>query len=181
MQTRKADGYREQSVWMIDPTHTTVAFSIDNFFFFKVKGSFATVAGTVLLDEEDIRRSSVVTTIKGASIKTGNRRRDAHLCAADFLHVDEYADILFQSRQVQPGTDRDTITVVGELTVKGNSTEVTLNVDAVDRSCSPQGEEVIYYTAMTELDRFDFGIMYGRGAIGRTLKVVIKVQALKQA
>jgi polyisoprenoid-binding protein YceI len=70
---------------------------------------------------------------------------------------------------------------VGELTVKGKSTEVTLNVDAVDRSCSPQGEEVIYYTAMTELDRSDFGIMYGRGAIGRKLKVVINVQALKQA
>ena len=34
---------------------------------------------------------------------------------------------------------------------------------------------------MTELDRHDFGIKYGRGAIGRKLKVVINVQALKQA
>jgi polyisoprenoid-binding protein YceI len=181
MQTRKATSYGGQSVWVIDPTHTTVAFSIDNFFFFKVKGSFADVTGTVLLDEEDVRRSSVVATIKGESIKTGNMRRDAHLRTESFLHVDGYPDIFFQSRRVQPGTDRDTITVVGELTVKEKSREVVLNVEAVDRSCSPQGEEVIYYTAMTELDRFDLGITYGRGAIGRKLKVVINVQALKEA
>ena len=181
MQTSKADGYREQSVWVIDPTHTTVAFTIDKFLLFKVKGAFADVTGTLLLDEKDVRRSSVLATIKGRSIKTGKRRRDAHLCSADFLDVSHYPDILFQSSQVKPGTDRDTITVVGELTVKEKSKEVVLNVGAVDRSCSPQGEEVIYYTAMTELDRFDFGIKYGRGAIGRKLKVVINVQALKQA
>ena len=181
MQTTKATSYGGQSVWVIDPTHTNVAFSIDNFFFFKVKGGFVDVTGTLLLDEEDVRRSSVQVMIKGRSIKTGNKRRDEHLCAADFLDVIHYPDILFQSSQVKPGTDRDTITVVGELTVKGKSREVVLNVDAVDRSCSPQGEEVIYYTAMTELDRLDFGIKYGRGAIGRKLKVVINVQALKQA
>src|ERR1700704_4455780 len=105
MQTRKADGYREQTVWGIDPTHTNVAFSIDNFFFFKVKGGFADVTGTLLLDEKDVRRSSVLATIKGRSIKTGNKRRDAHLCAGDFLDVTHYPDILFQSSQVKPGTD----------------------------------------------------------------------------
>jgi polyisoprenoid-binding protein YceI len=181
MQTTMATSYGGQSVWVIDPTHTNVAFSIDNFFFFKVKGGFVDVTGTLLLDEEDVRRSSVQVKIKGRSIKTSNKRRDAHLCAADFLDVIQYPDILFQSSQVKPGTDRDTITVVGELTVKGKSREVVLNVDAVDRSCSPQGEEVIYYSAMTELDRHDFGIKYGRGAIGRKLKVVINLQALKQA
>jgi polyisoprenoid-binding protein YceI len=146
-----------------------------------VKGGFVDVTGTLLLDEEDVRRSSVQVKIKGRSIKTSNKRRDAHLCAADFLDVIQYPDILFHSSQVKPGTDRDTITVVGELTVKGKSREVVLHVDAVDRSCSPQGEEVIYYSAMTELDRHDFGIKYGSGAIGRKLKVVINLQALKQA
>ena len=126
MQTTKATSYRGQSVWLIDPTHTNVAFSIDNFFFFKVKGGFVDVTGTLLLDEEDVRRSSVMAKIKGRSIKTGNKRRDAHLCAADFLDVIHYPDILFQSSQVKPGTDRDTITVVGELTVKKKSREVVL-------------------------------------------------------
>jgi len=181
MQTRRATNYSGQSVWTIDPTHTSVAFTIDNLFFFKVKGVFADVTGIVLLDEEDVRRSSVVAMVKGDSINTGNRRRDAHLRGGSFLDVDHYPDILFQSQQVEPGTDRDTIKVAGELTVKEKSKEVVLNVDKVDRSCSPRGEEVIYYTAMTELDRFDFGIKYRRGTIGRKLKVVINIQAMKQA
>jgi polyisoprenoid-binding protein YceI len=180
MQTRKATSYGGQSVWAIDPTHTTVAFSIDSFLFLKVNGSFADVAGTLVLDEEDVRRSSVVATIKGKSIKTGSMRRDAHLRAEDFLDVDRYPDIIFQSSQVKPGTDRDMLGVVGKLTIKEKSREVALNVGVVDRSCSPSGEEVVYYTAMTELDRFDFGIKYGRGAIGRKVRVVINFQALKQ-
>jgi polyisoprenoid-binding protein YceI len=180
MQTAKAPGHGGQSVWAIDPTHSTVAFSIDRFFFFKVKGSFPDVTGTLVLDEEDVRGSSVVATIKGKSIKTGNMRRDAHLQGPDFLDVDQYPDVLFQSSQVKLGTDRDMLSVVGELTIKGRSREVTLNVGVVDRSRSPNGEEVVYYTAMTELDRSDFGIKYGTGIIGRKLKVVINLQALKQ-
>jgi polyisoprenoid-binding protein YceI len=180
MQTMKAPGHGSQSVWAIDPTHSTVAFSIDWFFFFKVNGSFADVTGTLVLDEEDIRGSSVVATIKSKSIKTGNMRRDAHLRAADFLDMDQYPAVLFQSSQVKLGTDRDMLSVVGELTIKGRSREVVLNVGVVDRSRSPNGEEVVYYTAMTELDRSDFGIKYGPWIIGHKLKVVINLQALKQ-
>jgi polyisoprenoid-binding protein YceI len=67
--------------------------------------------------------------------------------------------------------------VKGSLTVAGKSGTVELDVSEVDRSRSPHGEGVIYYCATTELDRFDFGINYGRGVIGRLLKVTINVQA----
>jgi polyisoprenoid-binding protein YceI len=170
----------ERVIWKIDATHTAVAFSVRNFFFFKVRGGLENVAGAVVLDEEDIRHSTVAATIKGASITTGNIRRDAHLRAADFLDVERYPDILFKSIRVEAGTDRDTFNVVGELTIRDKSREITLSANAVDRSCSPQGEEVVYYTAMTQLDRFDFGITYLRGVIGRKLEIVINVQATKQ-
>jgi polyisoprenoid-binding protein YceI len=67
--------------------------------------------------------------------------------------------------------------VKGSLTIAGKSGTVELDVSEVDRSRSPQGDEVIYYCATTELDRGDFGIHYGRGVIGRSLKVTINVQA----
>jgi polyisoprenoid-binding protein YceI len=54
---------------------------------------------------------------------------------------------------------------------------VTLDVNEMDRSRSPRGEEFVYYSATTELDRFAFGINYGPVLIGRTLKVTINVQA----
>ena len=180
MQPKKTVESGGESVWVIDPSHTTIAFSIANLLFFKVNGTLADVTGTIVLNEDDVRRSSVVATIKSDSILTGNNRRDAHLRAPDFFDIERYSDIRFESKRVEPGTDRDMLRVIGELTIKEKSREVVLNVGAVDRSCSPHGEEVVYYTAITDLDRHDFGISYGRGVIGSKLKVVINVQALKQ-
>jgi len=169
-----------QTLWTIDPKHSVVQFRIKNLFFFTVAGRFADLAGTITLDEADLRRSAVEFTVKAASVETGNRRRDDHLRSADFLEAEKYPAIRFQSTSVEKGRDRDTLRVTGTLTIKGSSREVVLDVTALDRSRSPQGEEVIYYTALAEVDRFDFGIDYGRGLIGSTLKITVQIQALKR-
>jgi polyisoprenoid-binding protein YceI len=169
-----------RALWLIDPTHTTVEFSIKNFFFLTVKGSLTELAGTILLDDKDLRRSSVDATIKAASIATGIQRRDTHLRAADFLEIDRYPEIHFQSTQVEPGRDRDTLRVTGPLTIKGQTREVVLDVTEVDRSCSPSGQEVAYYCALLEIDRFDFGVTHLRGLIGDKVKITINAQALRQ-
>lgn len=177
MQPQKQKSSGRQSVWIFDPSHTTVEFGIKNLFFFTVKGHLSALAGTIVLDEADITRSSVVATISADSITTGSKGRDKHLRSRHFLDAGNYPNILFQSSSVGPGDDRDMLRVKGLLTVAGKSGLVELAVSEVDRSRSPQGEEVIYYCATTELDRFDFGIRYGRGVIGRSMKVTINVQA----
>jgi polyisoprenoid-binding protein YceI len=169
-----------QTVWAIDPAHSTVEFSMKNLFFFVVKGRITDFSGSIVLDHADIGRSSVEVAIKAASIDTGNKRRDAHLRSAHFLEVDRYPDIGFQSTGVEPGTDRDTLRLTGSLTIKGKSREVIFEVDELDQSCSPDGEEVNYYGTRIELDRFDFGIGPRRGLIGRLLKITINVQASRQ-
>ena len=175
LQNQKSSG--RQSIWIFDPSHTTVEFDIKKLFFFSVKGRLAVSEGTIVLDEADITRSSVVATISADSINTGAKRRDKHLRARDFLDAGNYPNIVFQSSSVGPGDDRDMIRVKGLLTVAGQSGPVELAVSEVDRSRSPQGEAVIYYCATTELDRFDFGIRHSRGVIGRSMKVTINVQA----
>jgi polyisoprenoid-binding protein YceI len=169
-----------QTVWVIDRAHSTVEFSIKNFFFFIVKGCFTDLAGAIVLDQADRGQSSVAVTIKAASIDTGGRLRDTHLRSTDFLEADRFPEIRFQSTKVEPGRDRDTLRITGSLTIKEKSREVVLDVNEVDRSRSPNGEEVAYYSATTEVDRFDFGVNSRRGLIGRTLKIVINVQALRQ-
>ena len=177
MQPQQRIATDNQTVWAIDPTHTTVEFAVKNFFFFTVKGSVTTLDGTIVLDAADIRRSFVAVVLRSASIETGSKRRDAHLRAADFLEADRFPEIRFQSTQVEPGTDRDTLRVTGLLTIKDKSREIVLDVSEIDRSCSPSGEHVAYYTALTELDRHDFGIDYLSLLIGRKLEVTINVQA----
>jgi polyisoprenoid-binding protein YceI len=169
-----------QTIWAIDPAHSTVEFSVKNFFFFIVKGQLTEFAGSIMLDQADIGGSSVEVAIKAASIDTGIKRRDAHLRSADFLEAERYPYIRFQSTKIEPGRDRDTLRLTGSLTIKGKSREVILEVEKLDYSRSPDGEEVLYYSTSTELDRFDFGIGHRPGLIGRSLKIIITVQAIRQ-
>jgi polyisoprenoid-binding protein YceI len=175
MQTQKTDAVPSQ-VWRFDPAYTTVEFSIRNLWY-TVRGRFRTIEGSIVLDDGDMSRSSVLATISARSIDTGNRRRDAHLQSADFLDADKFPDIEFRSTRVARGRDRDSLDLEGNLTFKGKSKTIALAVNEMDRSRSPRGEEFVYYSATTELDRFELGIKYGRGVIGRKVKVTINVQA----
>ena len=162
--------------WIFDPAYSTVEFSIRNLWF-TVHGRFGAVEGSIVLDQSDLSRSSVIAVIKADSIDTGNKRRDAHLRTRDFFDVENFPDIEFRSTKVERGRDRDSLNLEGRLTIKGNTQTVKLDVNEMDHSRSPRGEEFVYYSATTELDRFAFGFDYGRLLIGRTLKVTINVQA----
>src|SRR5204863_533653 len=127
-------------------------------------------------DEDEISKSSVEVTMMTKSIDTGSVTRDRQLRSASFLNSDSYPSIRFKSLQVGPGKDRDMLSIRGELTIRDKSREVVLNVTEVDRSRSPQGDEVVYYVAETTINRFDFGVKGWRGVAGSTLKVVINVE-----
>ena len=165
-----------QRTWVFDPAYTTVEFSIRNLWF-KVRGRFRDLEGQIVLDENDVSRSSITATIKVDSVDTGNKRRDAHLLAQDFFDVEKFPDIKFKSTSIRRGRDRDALDLAGELTIRDKTVPIALSVNEMDRSRSPNGEEFVYYSATAELDRCAFGINYGRGFIGRRLQVAINVQA----
>lgn len=180
MESQSATGECAESYWFIEPGYTIAHFKIKSFLFFTIAGNFNEVSGTVVLNEADLRLSSVRVTIKAASIDTDNQRRDRHLRSADFLSVEEHPEISFCSSSVDKGRDRDTLNVRGTLTIKKRRREIALLVTRVDRSRSPQGEEIIYYSAVTEVDRHDFGVSHMRGLIGSKLEIAIHIQAQKQ-
>jgi len=180
MQTAKVRS-DTQTVWTIDRAHSSVEFIFKHFFFFTVKGRFTEFAGNIVLDQADIASSSVEVAIEAASLDTGIKRRDVHLRSADFLDADHYPHVRFQSTKIEAGKDRDTLWLTGSLTIKGKSKEIVLDVDKLDQSRSPDGEEVLYYSTRSELDRFDFGIGYRPGLIGRTVQIIINVQASRRS
>jgi polyisoprenoid-binding protein YceI len=165
-----------KSQWQLDREHSSVEFRVKKLLFLSVTGRLTKLNGSITLAENSISGSSVEATIGATSIETGNKRRDTQL-RNEFLDTTNYPTIHFASAEVGPGRDRDTLTVKGSLTIRDRSKDVVLNVTEVDRSKSPNGGEVIYYVAETELNRFDFGINAWRGVIGQKLKVVINVQA----
>ena len=169
-----------QSVWTIDSASTTIEFAVKYLGFFTVRGSLRDTAGTLRLEPGDTGRAAVEAVIKTAGIATGVKRRDTHLRSPDFLASDRYPEIRFRSTAVQRGTDRDTLRITGLLTIRETTGDVVLDVNEVDQSRSPNGEEVVYYNATTEIDRFKFGISHQRWLIGRRLRIAINLQATRR-
>lgn len=166
----------DRRVWQFDPAYSSVEFTVRNLWY-NVKGRFNVLEGAIVLDEDDVGRSSITATIKANSIDTGNKRRDAHLRSADFLDAEKFPDIEFKSERIARGRDRDSLELDGILIVKDKRVPVSLAVNEMDRSRSPKGEEFIYYSATAEVDRFACGVSYGPGMIGRKLKITINIQA----
>jgi polyisoprenoid-binding protein YceI len=154
--------------------------------FAKVRGRFAAYAGTVALDDEDFTRSRVEVEIDAASIDTGVADRDQHLRSADFLDVEHFPKLRFVSRRIEKHGD-DAYRVVGDLTIRDVTREVTLGVVYGGRAKDPWGNERAGFTATTTLERGDFGLKWnqvleaGGVLVGESIDVELEVELVKAA
>jgi polyisoprenoid-binding protein YceI len=169
----------------IDPAHTRVGFVARHLMVSKVRGGFTEVSGEVVVGE-DPTESSVYAEIKAASIDTGVADRDAHLRSPDFLDVENYPTLTFRSTGLVVGGDNE-FALSGDLTIRGVTRPVTLNVEFEGLARSPWGQEVIGFTASTEIDREEFGITWNQALetggvlVGKKVKIEIGAEAIRQA
>jgi len=169
--------------WKLDPTHTAVEFSAKHLMISTVKGRIADVEGTIDIDESNPKNSSVVATLKGASIDTRTDQRDQHLRSADFLHVEKYPEITFRSTGIEG--ERDEFKLTGDLTIKDVTRPITLDVRFEGQQKDPWGGERIGFSATGKLDRRDFGLVWnllletGGLTVGNDIKINIEVEAVK--
>ena len=92
------------------------------------KGVFEKFKGTVTIDEKDITKSKVDVTIEMASINTNIAKRDDHLRSPDFFDVAKFPTMTFVSTKVEKA-GADGLKVTGNLTIKGVTRQVMLNVE----------------------------------------------------
>ena len=169
----------------LDPAHTRVGFVARHLMVSKVRGAFTKVSGEIVVGE-DPAQSSVVAVIDAASIDSGVADRDAHLRSPDFLEVEAYPTLIFRSTGVIIGTGGE-FRLAGELTVRGVTRPVELDVEFEGVARSPWGQEVIGFTAVTEIDREDFGLTWNQALetggvlVGRKVKIEISAEATRQA
>ena len=166
--------------WAIDPTHTEVGFVARHLMVTKVRGSFADVSGTVEV-AEDITKSVANVSIKTASVSSGTADRDNHLRSADFFDSENYPEMTF----VSTAFDGDTLT--GDLTIKGVTKPVTLDVEFNGTATDPWGNEKAAFEAQGEINRTDWGLTWnanlekGGVLVSEKIKLVLDVQLAKQA
>jgi len=145
--------------WKFDPMHTQVEFSAKHLGMMTVRGHFAELTASGDLYPDQPERSSMTVTINTASIRTHNEQRDNDLRASNFLEVDKFPTITFKSTKIEPkSADRGTLT--GDLTIKGVTHPVTLNVVKYGEFDDPMMGHRIGYAAETKINRKDFGMRF---------------------
>jgi len=168
----------------IDPAHTRVGFVARHMMVSKVRGGFTSASGSIVIAEDPLQ-SHVEVSIDAASIDTGVADRDNHLRGADFLNVERHPALTFRSTRVI-GWSGNEFKLVGDLTVRDVSREVELDVEFEGVAKSPWGQEVIGFTATTEIDREDFNVTWNQALetggvlIGKKVKIEIGAEAVRQ-
>ena len=173
------------TTWHIDPAHTLAEFSVRHMMIATVRGRFGAVSGTIRLDEDDPTRSTADVSIDAASIDTRVEQRDAHLRSADFLEAETYPTIAFRTTGIaRKGENRYDVT--GDLTIRGVTKSVVLDVTEEGRARSPWGQTVVGFRATTTIDRRDYGLRWNQAIetggvlVGNEVKIAIEAEAVKQ-
>ena len=152
--------------WQLDPYHTQVEFSAKHLGMMTVRGHFADVAATADIDPANPESSWVAVTIQTASIKTNHEQRDKDLRGSNFLGIDEHPVITFKSTSVVPAGP-DQYTVNGDLTIKGTTRPVALQMTNLGEFNDEHMGHRIGYTATTKINRKDFGMNFAAVLDGR--------------
>jgi polyisoprenoid-binding protein YceI len=172
-------------LYEIDGAHTSVEFVGRHLMITKVRGRFSDVRGRITVAEEP-ESSHVEVEIGAASLSSGNDDRDNHLKSADFFDVEQFPTISFRSTAVKARGD-NTWEVDGDLTVRGVTRPVTLQVDFDGADVSPLGDERIGLSAATDINREDFGLTWnmaletGGLLVGKAARIELSVQAIATA
>jgi polyisoprenoid-binding protein YceI len=148
------------SVWKLDPTHSNIEFSAKHLMLTTVRGRFADVEGTVTVKGATPDTAAVDATMKVASIDTRTEQRDQHLRSADFFDVENYPAITFKSTRISGSRERFTIT--GDLTIRGTTKPVTLDVTYEGTGKDPWGGERMGFSADGKIDRREFGLTWNQ-------------------
>jgi polyisoprenoid-binding protein YceI len=143
--------------WEIDAVHSEISFVVRHLVVSKVRGRFDRFSGTIITDENPARSSATVT-IDASSINTNEPNRDNHVRSADFLDVENFPNITFRSTAVR--TEGRRFFVDGELTIRGTTRPVTLDVDVNGFTPDPYGGTRAGFSASAEINRQDFGVSF---------------------
>ena len=159
--------------WDIDPVHSDVSFTVRHMMVSKVRGRFRTFSGEIVTGE-DVTASSVTATIDATSIDTGEEKRDEHIRSADFFEVENHPQWTFRSTGVR--ADGEDLALDGELTIKGVTRPVTLELEVNGFGPDAYGGTRAGFSASTTIDRNDFGVDIKMPLDGGGVVVSDKVQ-----
>ena len=171
--------------WQLDPYHTQIEFAAKHLGMMTVRGYFDEFSTVADIDPSNPEKSSVEVTIATASLRTNNAMRDNDIRSSNFLEADKYPFMTFKSTGVQR-VDSDHYTLTGDLTIKGNTRPVSLDVTNYGEFNDPgmMGHR-ISYGAETKINRKEFGLSFnaildGRLVVSEEIQIAIEGELVEQ-
>ncbi len=170
--------------WQIDPAHTHIEFSVRHLMITNVRGQFDRFGGTVEFDEQNPAQTRVNVQIEAASINTKAADRDNHLRSADFLDAANHPYLTFVNKNVAL-TDKSHARLTGDLTIRGVTKPVVLDVEYVGSIKNPWGMTSAGFNARTRINRKDWGLEWnvaletGGMLVGDDITISIEVELIK--
>ncbi|WP_406271354.1 YceI family protein [Nocardia sp. NBC_00881] len=169
--------------WAIDPTHSTLGFSVRHLMVSKIRGRFTDFSGKLVIGEDGT--ASAEAEIRVDSVTTDNEQRDEHLRTADFFHAKDFPVATFKSTGFRvKGED---FVVDGEFTIRGVTKPVSLDVEFLGVNPGMGHGPVAGFEAKTVINRRDFGITIdmplpdGGAVIGDKITLSLEVEVGSQS
>lgn len=148
--------------WNIDDSHSSAQFKVRHLMVSTVRGEFGKVNGTVQYDAKAPEKMVIEATIDAASINTRHKDRDDHLKGADFFDVQKFPTLTFKSTSAKK-LGKDKFAVTGNLTIKGVTRPVTLEVVGLDKEVTdPWGNTRVGASATGRINRKDWGLTWNQ-------------------
>ena len=171
--------------YKIDPSHSSANFSIKHMMISKVHGGFDKISGVFVYDSANPENSKVEAEIEVASINTREAQRDTHLKSVDFFDGEKFPLIVFSSKSIKKN-GLDQLIILGDLTIRGTTKEVSLAVDGPTAEIKdPWGNMKSAVSASTKISRKEFGLTWnaaleaGGVLVGDDVTITLEIQFAK--
>ena len=170
-------------IYIADPAHTSIEFSVSHMMMSNVKGRFKKFDIELNFDPNKIENSQVKVTIDVNSIDTGNEKRDTHLKSPDFFDAKQFPTITFVSRSIRK--KRGQWHISGDLTIRGVTRRISFPFELRGPMKDPMGFMRMAVLATLEINRFDFNVKWSKKmdngglVVGDKIKVEINAEFVR--
>ena len=170
----------------IDPTHSSLEFAAKHAMVTTVRGRFGEFDGVLNIDGTNPEKSSAEVRIVVDSLDTRSKDRDTHLRSADFFHIEEHPEITFRSTRAARGKRDGEFVLWGDLTIKGATREVELDLEFTGAATDPWGKQRVGFEGETTVNRKDWGLNWnvaleaGGLLVSEKVKLKLDIAAVKR-
>ena len=177
---------QEVTKWAIDPSHSKIGFKVKHLMISNVTGSFREFEAAITTTGNDFTTSEISFSLNAASVDTEIADRDAHLKSADFFDVENHPKITFVAHGLKDLGD-DLYSITGNLTIKGISKPVTLEVEHGGIMADPWGNVKAGFSITGKIKRKEWGLNWnaaleaGGVLVGEEVKINCDIELVKQA